>query len=83
MVNMDIKDFKYGWRFAEEKYSLFSNEELSKIKIINQHKIREFWDKYCDNEKLERCSFIKKIIEHKMKVLIDDCGWGDSEKECL
>lgn len=77
---MNIKNFKFGWRFTEEKYSLFSEKELSEIKIIDKTQIQNFWDENLDNEIIEKCSFIKKIISHEIPVLINDCGWGNNEK---
>lgn len=31
---MTVKEFKFGWRFTDEKYALFSQDELSQIEII-------------------------------------------------
>lgn len=77
---MNIKDFKYSYRFMEEKYSVFSSKELSEIKVIDKDEIKDFWNKNLDNEIIEKCSFIKKIISHEMPVLINDCGWDNDEK---
>lgn len=78
---MNIKNFKYGFRFTDEKYSLFSNDELSNIDIINEEKIKEFWNNNCDNEIIEKCSFIDKLVSKKLEVVISDCGWGNYELE--
>ena len=74
---MDIKDFKYGFRYTNKDYALFSLDELSKIEVINSNEVRMIWDQICDDEVIERCSFIKKIILHELPVFIEDCGWGN------
>lgn len=78
---MDIEEFKCGYRFTDEKYSVFSRNELSNIEIILSEKVKKNWCEICDNDVIEKSSFINKIVSKEMPVLISDCGWGDSEKE--
>lgn len=78
---MTIKEFKFGWRFTDEKYALFSDNELSEIEVIPPHTVISIWNKICDNEILPKSSYVKYIISREMPVLIADCGWGEVTSE--
>lgn len=75
-----MKNFKYNYRFTNDGYSLFSEKELAKIEVVSPKQIYEYWHETFDNDILEKCSFIKKIVSHDMPILINDCGWGDDKK---
>ena len=78
---MEIKDFSYGCRFTDEDFALFSEKQLSKMKLLSKEETSGIWYSYCDNEILPLSYFIKDIIAHKLPVLSNDCGWGDEEAE--
>ncbi len=74
---MNINDISYGCRFTDEKYAIFSEKELSEIKVLTEEEAKNSWYKYCDNEILELSYFVKDIVAHKLHFLINDCSWGD------
>lgn len=74
---MNINDFSYGCRFTDEKYAIFSEKELSEIKILTEEEAKNSWYKYCDNEILELSYFVKDIVARKLPFLLNDCSWGD------
>ena len=74
---MNINDFSYGCRFTDEKYAIFSEKELSEIKVLKEEEAKNSWYKYCDNEILELSYFVKDIVAHKLPFLTNDCSWGD------
>lgn len=78
---MTVKEFKLGWRFTDEKYALFSDDELSKIEIIPPHIAASIWNRICDDEILSKSSYVTHIVSREMPVLIADCGWGDEIAE--
>lgn len=80
MVNMDIKDFEYGCRFTDEKFALFSDEQLSEMKVLSKEEASNIWYSYCDNEILPLSYFIKDGLR-KLPILTKDCGWGDEKEE--
>lgn len=80
-MNKNIKDFRYGWRFTDEKYALFSDEELSEMSIISKDEASKIWNTICDNRILQKSKYIKKLVEHQLEVLISDCGWNDEDGE--
>lgn len=47
---MDIKEFKYAWRYTSENYALFSPKQLSEMNVVNENKAVEIWNSICDNE---------------------------------
>lgn len=74
---MNIKNFKYAWRYTDSNYSLFSSDELSKMNVLLENESSELWDKVCDSEIFQKSSYIKKIIDKNIPVYVSDCGWGD------
>ena len=79
---MDIKDFEYGFRFTDENYALFSEEELSEMEVLSDEEAVSLWSKYCDNEVIPLCSFaVEGEGLGNLPLLIPDCGWGDEEAE--
>lgn len=78
---MNINDFKYAWRFIDEKFAKFSNEELSQIRITDIGNARAKWDKIVNFVVFERSSYIKSFVERTAPVFIGDCGWGSNESE--
>lgn len=78
---MITNEFKYSWRFTDEKYALFTNDELNEMNITSDAKKAGYWNSVCDDPIIEKCSFIKKIIAGELPVLIADCGWGDEASE--
>lgn len=78
-----IKDFKYGWRFTDDNYALFTDDELSKISVISADQAGLFWDDICDKKILQESKWIKRVIDRSLPVLIGDCGWGDDDKESV
>ena len=38
---MDIKEFKYAWRYTSENYALFSPKQLSEMNVVNENKAVE------------------------------------------
>ncbi len=78
---MKIIDFKYGWRFTDVKYALFSERELSQIKVLSDEAASDIWYSYCDNKLLPLSSFVIKKGFDKLSLITNDCGWGDEETE--
>ena len=78
---MDIKEFKYAWRYTSENYALFSPKQLSEMNVVNENKAVEIWNSICDNEILQKSSYVQMMIDHKLTVFIGDCGWGDESME--
>ena len=78
---MKIKKFKYSWRFTDEKYALFSEKELSQIKVLSYEEASDIWYSYCDNKLLPLSSFVIKKGFDKLPLITNDCGWGDEEAE--
>ena len=71
---MEIKKFKYGWRFTDEKYALFSEKELSQIKVLSDEEASDIWYSYCDNKLLPLSSFVIKKGFDKLPLITNDCG---------
>ena len=78
---MDIKEFKYAWRYTSENYALFSPKQLSEMNVVNENKAVEIWNSICDNEILQKSSYVQMMIDNKLTVFIGDCGWGDESME--
>lgn len=78
---MDIKDFYYGWRFTDKDYALFSEKELSQIKVLSSEEACNIWYSYCDEKLLPKSYFVNDIVTHTLPILTGDCGWGDEEAE--
>lgn len=76
---MVIKDFKYGWRFTEDKYAVFSDDELSEISVISNDEAKREWLLICSEEIFQKSVYIKDIINRTAPVLIKNCFWGDNE----
>ena len=64
---MDIKEFKYAWRYTSENYALFSPKQLSEMNVVNENKAVEIWNSICDNEILE---FIRKKYFRQSNIVI-------------
>ena len=75
---MNINDFKYAWKFTDEKFAKFSNFELSRIKAIDGS---DFWNEIVKSDIFELSLYIQNIVAHKAPVFINDCGWGDHDTE--
>lgn len=69
------EDFMFGCRFTEEKYALFSPEELAQMSVLSEEEAGALWDARCNNMVLERCTFDNRTV------FIADCGWGDAKAE--
>ena len=69
---MDIKEFKYAWRYTSENYALFSPKQLSEMNVVNENKAVEIWNSICDNEILQKSSYVQMMIDHKLTVFIGD-----------
>lgn len=78
---MDIKDFKYAWRYTDSKYALFSSSELSEMSVLSEEGSSELWNKICDSEIFQTSSYIKGIINKTNSIYINNCGWGDTTEE--
>jgi hypothetical protein len=76
---LNIKEFKCGFRFTDEKYALLSEKELSEISIIPCEIAIKEWIHICKEEVFQRSKYIKDIVNHTAPVLIKDCFWGDNE----
>lgn len=83
---MTIEDFKYYWRFSDEKYAVFSKQELSAISVIPNDEVKKKWMQICKKELFQESIYINDIIHHTAPVFMKDCRWGeneDSTKEAL
>lgn len=78
---MNIKEFKCGYRFTDEKYTVLSDDELSKISIIPSEYAEKKWMNICKEELFQKSQYIKDIIEHSAPVFVKDCFWGDDEDQ--
>lgn len=78
---MNVKDFLFGERFTNEDFALFSETELSKIKVISEKEASNIWCNYCDDEILSKSSFVVKKGLGKLPLIAKDCGWGDEKDE--
>ena len=76
---MNIKEFKCGFRFTDEKYAVLSEKELSEMSIIPYEIAKKEWVHICETETFQMSKYIKDIINHTAPVLIKDCFWGDDE----
>lgn len=56
---MDIKEFKYAWRYTSENYALFSPKQLSEMNVVNENKAVKIWNSICDNEILQKSSYVQ------------------------
>ena len=75
------KEFEYGVRFTDEQFALFTEEELSMMRILSKAEAQACWKEKCDREKLDYASFVSKIPLRNLPLLIDDCRWGDEAGE--
>lgn len=74
-----MEDFEFKWRFTEEEYNVLPKEDLEKIRPLSVSYSNECWD-YWISDKAGH--FMKLQIEDHINYLtLEDCGWGDSEKE--
>lgn len=78
---MNIKNFKYAWRYTDSNYALFSLDELSKMNVLLEKESSELWDKVCDSKIFQESCYIRKIIDKNIPVYVSDCGWGDVLEE--
>lgn len=78
---MDVKDFLFGERFTNEDFALFSDTELSEMKVLSKSEASEIWCNYCDDEILPKSSFVTKTGLNKLVLVAKDCGWGDEKEE--
>ena len=76
---MNIREFKCGFRFTNEKYAILSEEELSEISIIPFEVARKEWMNICKTKIFQNSKYIKDIVNHTAPVLIKDCFWGNDE----
>lgn len=79
--SVNIKNFKYAWRYTDSNYALFSLDELSKMNVLLENESSELWDKVCDSEIFQESCYIRKIIDKNIPVYVSDCGWGDELEE--
>ena len=75
-----IKAFYYGFRFTEEDYALFSDEELSQLDVIDEQTVTSMWDQLCDADLAGFSSYIRAGLAKDLPVLINDCDWGKNEE---
>ena len=79
---MEVKDFEYGFRFTDENYALFSDRELSEMKVVSEGEASILWCSYCDNKVIPLCSFaVKDEGLATLLLLCADCGWGEEKSE--
>ncbi|MBQ6160947.1 MAG: DUF2947 family protein [Oscillospiraceae bacterium] len=79
---MNIKDFKYAWRFTDINYAQFSDSELSEIEIVTSAKANKMWDSVCENPIIQKCTtMIDRIVSRTLPIFIGNCGWGEDDKE--
>lgn len=76
---MSIEDFKYYWRFSDEKYAVLSKQELSTISVISKDEVEKEWIRICEKEIFQESAYINDIVHHSAPVLIKDCQWGENE----
>lgn len=62
-INLDIRKFKYAWRYTDERYAVFSADELWEMQVISRNDAINKWDNICDSEKFQTSSYINKIIK--------------------
>ena len=72
---MSIEDFKYYWRFSDEKYAVLSKQELSTISVISKDEVEKEWIRICEKEIFQESAYINDIVHHSAPVLIKDCQW--------
>lgn len=78
---MDIKKFKFSWRYTDEKYALFTSNELLQMGVVSEKESARKWDEICDNRIFQKSSYIKLLINQKLPVFISDAGWGEMQYE--
>ena len=76
---MNIKEFKYGFRFTDEKYALLSEKELLEMSIMPSDITIKEWMYICKEEVFQKSKYIKDIVNHTAPILIEDCFWGGDE----
>lgn len=76
---MSVEDFKYYWRFSDEKYAVLSEQELSTISVISKDEVEKEWIRICEKEIFQESAYINDIVHHSAPVLIKDCQWGKNE----
>lgn len=76
---MSIEDFKYYWRFSDEKYALLSEQELSTINVISKDEVKKEWLRICKKEIFQKSVYINDIIHHTAPIFMKDCQWGENE----
>ncbi|MCR5599337.1 MAG: hypothetical protein K6G33_01135 [Ruminococcus sp.] len=77
---MDIKDFLFGCRFTDEEFAVFSESELSEMRVLSEKEASDIWFCYCDNKLLPKSSFALTGL-NKLRLITNDCGWGDEKAE--
>lgn len=78
-IFLSIKNFKYYWRFSDEKYAVLTEEELSLISVVSKDDAKKKWINICKEEIFQKSIYIKDIIQGSAPVLINDCFWGEDE----
>ena len=66
---MSIEDFKYYWRFSDEKYAVLSKQELSTISVISKDEVEKEWIRICEKEIFQESAYINDIVHHSAPVL--------------
>ena len=65
---MSIEDFKYYWRFSDEKYAVLSKQELSTISVISKDEVEKEWIRICEKEIFQESAYINDIVHHSAPV---------------
>lgn len=78
---MNIKDFKYAWRYTDSNYAVFSSDEISKMCVLSVKDSSDLWDKVCDSEAFEKSSYIQRILNKNIPIYVSNCGWGEISEE--
>ena len=81
---MNINNFKYSWRFIDERYAKFSDIELSDIEVLSAKITYQNWKKIIHNKSkvFEESEYINLILDKKIPMFIYDCVWEDNQREC-
>lgn len=76
---MSINNFKYYWRYYDEKYAVLSEQELSTLNVIPKDEVKKRWMQICKKEIFQKSEYINDIIHHTAPIFIKDCQWGENE----
>ena len=76
---IDFNDFYYAYRFNDDNYKLLPKYYIENIIPLSKDESEELWQKKIDMRAIHYKECIG--IRSRLKMINNNCGWGDDVKE--